>query len=488
MGRSARLDSICEKNLRASETKWRSRAFNMTCSTKGDEVLMRLNDGILWTAWATLAVVWPLVQASGQHNGPVRPNPNIMLTQFEGQSPEDGSARPEGDTETATSSAASSERKDTRLTLKDIQRLREQRIAPERIVEKVAEQGRAFDVTAEVAEELRRQGFSPLQVHAVQESSADPLVPGKWLTTSDKQRNRILAAMKQIAAKSDVDIKPIQSQHVTLWAVKDIQQTYLADIENLEKFFHTKCAEPIRSGLDKRSAHIILLNNHADYEAWCRAMFDVFSERFDPKNDPDSYVFSEGFDQKNNPVANANYREQVLKRPAYYSTYFVSISLEAEDNPLGQVHHHVVGGVGGMYFSQLAEPRRFIYGPLETGFINGAETAVFGSPTVMFHDIVYGLETSDPRQDGRNWACWPDSAWRPTRQHHWASCFKWMPPRCCSRITLRHGRLWSFWPASPASSENCCSRCGTTTLNWRPLRRSTDGTRSTRPRVANVTS
>jgi hypothetical protein len=344
---------------------------------------MRLNNGILWTAFATLAVVRPLVEASGQHNGPVRSNPNVMRAQFVGQSPGDGSARPEDDQETAAGSAASSDRKDTRLTLKDIQRLREQRIAPERIVEKVAEQGRAFDVTAEAAEELRLQGFSPLQIHAIKESSPDPLVPGKWLTTSDKRRNQIFEAVKQIAAKSKVDIKPVQSQHVTLWADGHIQRTYLADIEQLEKFFHTKCAEPIRSGLDKRSAHIILLNNHAEYEAWCRAKFDLFG-------------------QKNNPVAAEYNREEPLKQPAYYSSYFVSISLDAEDNSLGQVHHQVAGGVGSMYFSQLAEPRWF--GPLQTGFINAAETAVFGSPTVMFHSITYGIETTNPREDSRNWS------------------------------------------------------------------------------------
>ena len=349
---------------------------------------MRLTNGILWTAWATLAVVWPLVQASGQHDGPARPNPNVTRAQFVGQSPGDDSARSEGDGQTNTSPAASSDQKDTRLTLKDIHRLREQRIAPERIVEEVAEQGRAFNVTAEAAEELHRQGFSPLQIHAIKESSPDPLVPGKWLTTSDEQRNRIFEAMKRVAAKSKVGIEPIRSQHVTLWADGYIQRTYLADIENLEKFFHTKCAEPIRSGLDRRSAHIILLNTHAEYEAWCRAMFDLFPDRFD-------------LDRKNNPVAAAYYREEALKRPAYYSWYFVSISLE--DRSSDWVHHNVVGGVGSMYFSQLAKPRRFD-SPLQTGFINAAETAVFGSATVMFHSIVYGIETTNPRGDGRNWS------------------------------------------------------------------------------------
>lgn len=334
---------------------------------------MHLSKGILWMAFATLAVVRPLVEANGQHNnGPMRPNSITMLAQV----------RPEGREQTATGPAASSDPKDTRLTLEDIRRLRDQRIAPKRIVEKVAEQGRAFEVTAAVAEELRRRGFLSLQINAIKESSPDPLVPGKWLTTSDEQRNRTFEVAKQIAAKSKVDIKPIQSQHVTLWAAKDIQRDFLPDIEKLEKFFHTKCAEPIRSGLDTRSTHIVLLNDHTEYEKWWRVTFDLFPN---------------WFGLENNPVANENYQEKVLKK-AYYSPEFVSIFLE--DN---RVHHRVVGGVGYMYFSQLAKPAS-VCGPLQTGFISGAETAVFGSPTVMLTDIVYNVQTANPQEDSRNWS------------------------------------------------------------------------------------
>ncbi len=301
---------------------------------------------------------------------------NVTLAQFK-EPPGDDSERPEGDKQTAAKPAASSDQKDTRLTLKDIQRLRDQGVATERIVEKVAEQGRAFEVTAEVVEELRRRGFRPVQIDAIKASSPDPLVPGKWLTTSDEQRNRTFKEMKQVAAQSKADIEPIQSQHVTLWAAKKIQRTYLADIEKLEKFFHTKCAEPIRSGLDKRSAHIFLLKDHAEYEAWWRAMFDVFPERFN---------------KKDNPVANTYYWEEVLKGKVFYSDDPVVISLEGSSPDWA--HRHVVGGVGNMYILQLAEPRRYLFGPLQTGFINGAETAVFrGSPTVMFNTILYGMQT-----------------------------------------------------------------------------------------------
>lgn len=208
-------------------------------------------------------------------------------------------------------------------------------------------------------------------------SATDPLSPGKWLTTSDERRNRSFEAMKQIAAKSKAYIEPIQSRHVTLWALKDNQRTYLADIEKVEKFFRTKCPEPIRSGLDKRSAHIVLLKDHAEYEAWLRAMFDE------------------------SRLGDSYFREEAFKRPAYYSSEFVSISLG--DWLPAQGHHELVAGMGSMYFSQLAKPGPILSSPLQTGFINWTEANVLGgSPTVMFHSIVH-LSTN-PHNDGQDWS------------------------------------------------------------------------------------
>ena len=107
-------------------------------------------------------------------------------------------------------------------------------------------------------------------------------MPGKWLPTrlDDMWRDKVFLAMQQVAEKSGTAIRPVQSQHVTLWAAPAIQRTYLPDVRKLEKFFHTKCAEPIRSGLDKRSTHIVLLQNHNEYEAWCRTVFQLLGKEF----------------------------------------------------------------------------------------------------------------------------------------------------------------------------------------------------------------
>lgn len=215
---------------------------------------MRLNNCVLWMVCIALATACPLLPAHGQQKDRGSPKSETVSAGTNEQPAGDGTKQPQGDAQVADADG-----KDPRLTLKDIQQLRRQHLAPERVVEKAAEQGRSFEVTAEVAGELRRLGFRPAQIDAVKESSTEPLVPGKWLTTSEKRRNRTFKEMKQVAVKSGAAIEPIQSQHATLWADKENQQTYLPDVQNLEKFFHAKCAEPIRSGLDKRSTHIVLL-------------------------------------------------------------------------------------------------------------------------------------------------------------------------------------------------------------------------------------
>jgi hypothetical protein len=338
---------------------------------------MRLDYRALWAACIALAAVWPLPPARGQQEGPIRPKPDTAAAQTGEQSTEDATKPPEGDG------------KDTRLALKDIQRLRHERVSPEQVVENVAEQGRAFEVTAEVAGELRRLGFRPAQIDAIKDSSSEPLVPGKWLTTSDEQRNQILKEMKQVAIKSKAAIEPMESQHVTLWAAKETQKTYLRDVQKLEKFFHTKCAEPIRSGLDKRSTHIVLLKDHAEYQAWCRAMFDLFGERFD---------------EKDNPGGNAEFRSRALK--GWELNWWASDWWHFSAISVGEVspewaRREVAANVGGMCFVQLAGPPRC--DPLETGFADSAEAAVAGWPSVMYSKRNYHEEDRNLGADSRAW-------------------------------------------------------------------------------------
>ena len=49
--------------------------------------------------------------------------------------------------------------------------MRRQRMSPEQVADSVAEQGRGFEVTADIARELRGLGFRPAQIDAIKESS-----------------------------------------------------------------------------------------------------------------------------------------------------------------------------------------------------------------------------------------------------------------------------------------------------------------------------
>ena len=348
---------------------------------------MRLDKSVLRMACIALAAVWPLLSAHGQQKGPLRPKPDTVPAQTDEQSPEDGTKPPEGDAQGVPGAAAGADGKDARLTLKDIEQLRRKHIAPEQVSENVAEQGRGFEVTAEVAGQLRRLGFHPAQIDAIKESSPEPLVPGKWLTTSDAQRDRIFQEMKQVVIKSKAAIRPIESQHVTLWVGKETQQTYLPDLEKLEKFFHTKCAEPIRSGLDKRSTHIVLLKDHAEYQAWWRTMFRLFAERFE---------------EKDNPGGSVHFREEVLKGRSFTGSAFATVTLEGQ--VAENVRRNVAASVACIYFTQLAQQHRQEgMGPLQAGFVDWVESGTCGSPTVMFGSIIYHQETRYPARSSKAW-------------------------------------------------------------------------------------
>ena len=202
------------------------------------------------------------------------------------------------------------------------------------------------------------------------------------------EREEVFKEMKQVALKSGAAIEPIQSQHVTLWAAKEIQKTYLPDLQKLEKFFHTKCAEPIRSGLDKRSTHVVLLKNHAEYVSWFQTMFKLFGKEFD---------------ERNGPGGNVHIREQIFQRAAFYGWDVFAISVE--DVPPQWVRRNVAASVGSQYVIQLAvPPSRQFSAVLHTGFANGAETVVCGAPSVMFSTIIYGQGIHSPGRGGQDWA------------------------------------------------------------------------------------
>ena len=343
---------------------------------------MRIRHCAIWAACIALVAAWPAPPAHGQQKDPARATPHATPAKT-GEQPAEAEA-PAAKSDASAAGGANADAKDTRLTMMDIQHMRRQRLSPEQVVDNIAEQGRAFELTPENIVQLRRLGFRPAQIDAVKEAATQPLSPGKWANTDDEQRNKTFQEIKRVTVKSGAAVRPVASQHVTFWAASDIERLYLPDVQKLEKFFHTRCAEPIRSGLDKRTAHIILLRTHAEFEAWCQAMFDLYGEQFDKKDDPG---------------ANANFRRRIPQGSVFNGWHFSAISVG--ELPSDWVHRDLAANVGRMYFSQLANPSQC--GPMVTGFANGAEAIVAGWPSVMFSEINYSEPPRNLGSDRRAW-------------------------------------------------------------------------------------
>ena len=182
----------------------------------------------------------------------------------------------------------------------------------------------------------------------------EPVVPGRYLRTSEVDRNRTLDEIRKITLASGADLQPVESQHVTLWAARDIQPVFLSDLRKLEKHLDTKCKEPLRSGLDRRTAHILLIRHRYEYERWIAAMFDVMGDRFQ---------------QPDNPNAVAELKTWALKSQSYVPQEYAVFCLEGQ--PVDWAHRVVAVGMGYMMFTQLVASRE--NSPLATGFANGME-------------------------------------------------------------------------------------------------------------------
>jgi hypothetical protein len=297
---------------------------------------------------------------------------------------------------------------DASLMMRDIVQMRRQGLSHEQIAEKAAQQGVGFEVTPAVQNQLRRLGFKPDQIDALKEcygsrnrrdddnpnrpekpgkdappENVGPVAPGEGLRLTEGERDRTLRQIQQIAKSSGADVEPVETQHVTLWAAKDVQAVFLADIKKLESYFHGKCKEPLRSGLDKRCAHVIIIKRRYDFEKWVNAMF---------------VVMARDFEDRDNPGAADELKAQILKSGGFYGNRCVLFCMEGDR--LDMLHRSVAAGVGFMYFQLLAEYEHEWPGPLSNGFANGTECVLAGSPSVIIAGARYHQDRNlglDPR-------------------------------------------------------------------------------------------
>jgi hypothetical protein len=296
---------------------------------------------------------------------------------------------------------------DKPLAIRDIARMRRDRVPPESIVEKATDQGVGFAVTPAVEKQLARLGFTPEQIDSIRQAAVPPdkpdkpgkkegrgangdkgndepapIQPGHGLPSSDDERDRLLEQITKITKLSGVDVQPFAARHVTLWSAKDDQAAFLADLKKIDRYLEGKCQEPLRSGLDKRSAHLVLLKTRYDYEKWITPMFDVLPWTGKLPDAPDPEAGS------------AELKASILKAPSYITNVFVVICLEGQEGE--QAHRRAATGVGFMNLMQQVGQLR--HDPLATGFANVIESLVAGSPATM----IFGSRYQSPKRDMGN--------------------------------------------------------------------------------------
>ena len=281
--------------------------------------------------------------------------------------------------------------------MRDIARMRRERVPTKTIVQRASERGVDFKITPGIEKQLARLGFDVEEIDAIRDASATrekpkhggtengpPIVPGKELPAGETRRKAVCEQMVKIARLSTLNLPSVETRHFTLWVAKDDQARFLSDIKKIENYLEQKCAEPLRSGLDKRAAHLVLLKTRYEYEKWVNAMYEVMPETFKIRDAPGG---------------NEDMKADVLKWAGFYTRNAAVICLAAQDDQWQR--RLAAADIGYMNFVQEAEPGR--HDPLATGFANTVEALVIGQPGVMMFSNSYHNENRELGNDPRAW-------------------------------------------------------------------------------------
>jgi len=122
-----------------------------------------------------------------------------------------------------------------------------------------------FEMTTAVRNQLRRMGFKPEQIEASRTPTSNrPLPPpgrrgdraGKQLRTTDAERDQVLANIKKITKLSAADVQPCRHTHHALGGAGRAGG-FFGRHQEAGNVSADQCKEPLRSGLDRRSAHVV---------------------------------------------------------------------------------------------------------------------------------------------------------------------------------------------------------------------------------------
>lgn len=247
------------------------------------------------------------------------------------------------------------------LSLREVLQLRP-KLMPDDILGKALERGIDFEVTKPIYAQLAKLGFTSVQLENLKSAHGieplPPIVPGSQLLEDEAARELFAKQIQEITAETAKDITPVQTPHVTLWAPKNLQPAVFAELKKLDQLMETKFQEPIRSGLDKRTAHIVLLRNSAETLKWIDKHYDVMKVMTDDPGGKDAYV--------------KRYTNGVMMN------HVCILNLETFD--LRRLPNNLGLYVGYMAMLQLSGYKAD--DPLVTGFANGIEGVLVGVPDI----------------------------------------------------------------------------------------------------------
>ena len=126
------------------------------------------------------------------------------------------------------------------------------------IVQWASDRGVDFKVTPGSEKQLVRLDFDADEIDAIRKASfpgetmkresakqgvaenGPPIVPGKDLPAGEERRKVVYEQIVKIAKLSTLDLSPVETRHLTLWAAKGDQDRFLDDIKKIENYLEQK--------------------------------------------------------------------------------------------------------------------------------------------------------------------------------------------------------------------------------------------------------
>ncbi len=267
------------------------------------------------------------------------------------------------------------------LTLDDIRKLRQDQKPHDEIVALAAERGLAFDVTGPVRVQLNRMRFTTAHIEALREAresgpgGAAPATDDEEQAEAPKRTVNPNAPLgprkpdawhamheeivKEIIKRSNARVGIFPAHSFNIVASEATAREHMSDATRIQQMLGRAYGGVFKSGLDRRSAHIALLDDNYQYQQFIDAMFDVLGEKG---------MKFEGQDPKG-----------MAKNAASFSIGTMAVINLSKIQRGKASRTAVVYQIGCMMMKQLTDGRAT--DAMVTGFGNVCETLLYNQPS-----------------------------------------------------------------------------------------------------------